>query len=240
MKIQIAHLYPELLNLYGDRGNIMSLVYRCEKRGIECEIKEYGLEDIPDFENNDIIFIGGGSDKDQQTVCTALCKYKSALKEYVEKGGVVLAVCGGFELIGSFYKQADGTIIPAAEILNFHTEYSKKRHIGNVVIESTALNTTIVGFENHSGIIVGDGFTPLGKIITGVGSFNNGYEGIIYKNLIASYLHGPLLPKNPSLCDYIISKALEGKYGEVSLESLDDEIELAAHRYSADKFGKRK
>jgi len=237
MKIQIAHICPELLNLYGDRGNIASLLYRTQKRGIECEVVEYGLGKAPDFERNDIIFIGGGSDKDQLTVCKELLNYKNEFKNYVESGKLVLAVCGGFELMGE-YIRINEEKIPALSVADFHTEYDDERHIGNVVIKSKFLNTEIVGFENHSGKIIGDNITPLGKVVTGFGNSGEGNEGLIYKNLIASYLHGPLLPKNPALCDYIITKSLEIKYGSVSLEKLDDSFETAAHDYIVNKFGK--
>lgn len=237
MKIQIAHICPELLNLYGDRGNIASLLYRTKKRGIECDVVEYALGQAPDFENSDIIFIGGGSDKDQLTVCKELLNYKDEFKHYVESGKVLLSVCGGFELMGK-YIEINGEKNPALAILDFHTEYDKERHIGNVVIKSEFLNTEIVGFENHSGKIIGDNITALGKVVTGYGNSGDGLEGLMYKNLIASYLHGPLLPKNPVLCDYIITKALEIKYGSVSLEMLDDSFEMAAHDYIVRNFGK--
>ena len=238
MKLKIAHLYPELLNLYGDRGNIASLVYRTQKRGIECDVAEYGIQDTPDFENSDIIFIGGGSDKDQLTVCRELCKYKSQFKAYVENGGVVLLVCGGFELMGKSYKPYGGEEISALGILNIKTIYNKERHIGNVIVKSDLLNSNIVGFENHSGVISQNGYRALGKVTAGFGSSGEGSEGIIYKNLIATYLHGPLLPKNPALCDYILTKALEKKYGAVSLEALDDRVEMAANNYIIERFGK--
>ncbi len=237
MKIQIAHICPELLNLYGDRGNIASLLYRTQKRGIECDVIEYGLGEAPDFENSDIIFIGGGSDKDQLTVCKELLNYKNEFKNYVESGKLMLSVCGGFELMGK-YIQINGEKIPSLAIADFHTEYDKERHIGNVVLKSEVLNTEIVGFENHSGKIIGDNITALGKVVTGYGNSGDGLEGLMYKNLIASYLHGPLLPKNPALCDYIITKALEIKYGSVSLEPIDDSLENAAHDYIVQKFGK--
>ena len=237
MKIQIAHICPELLNLYGDRGNIASLLYRTKKRAIECEVREYSPGEMPDFENSDIIFIGGGADKEQMAVCRELLKYKNEFKQYVEKGKVLLALCGGFELMGKYLKTITGEEIPCLDILDFHTEYQKERHIGNVITQSDILKTKIVGFENHSGKITGN-INPLGKIVAGYGNSGNGPEGAIYKNLIASYLHGPLLPKNPVLCDYIITKALENKYGEVSLEALDDSFENSAHDYILQKYGK--
>ena len=230
MKIQIAHICPELLNLYGDRGNIASLLYRTQKRGIECEVVEYGLGKAPDFERNDIIFIGGGSDKDQLTVCKELLNYKNEFKNYVESGKLVLAVCGGFELMGE-YIRINEEKIPALSVADFHTEYDNERHIGNVVIKSKFLNTEIVGFENHSGkTYLGEGVSPLGTVLAGHGNNGeDGTEGVHYKNLIGTYSHGPLLPKNPHLCDYIIRTALNHRYGRVDLRPLIDTAEHAAH-----------
>lgn len=238
MKIQIAHLYPELLSLYGDRGNIASLSYRLEKRGIECEITEYGISDDIDFENTDIIYIGGGSDKDQHTVLTELLKYKDQIKKYVEDGKSVLAVCSGFELLGRYYKTQKETY-DALGVLDITAEYDKKRHIGNVVLWSDTLNTEIVGFENHSARIDIGNLLPLGRVITGFGNDGiSGVEGAIYKNVVATFLHGPLLPKNPALCDYIIANALERKYGTNKLDPIDDTLELQAHDYIVKRFSK--
>ncbi len=236
MKIQIAHLYPEILNLYGDRGNIASMVYRLTKRGIDCDVREYDLSDPIDFENTDIIFIGGGTDKDQLTVCNTLLKYKDDFKAYVENGGTLLAVCGGFELLGKYYV-SDGKKVSALDILDMYTEYDKERHIGNIVIKSDIIDCEIVGFENHSGAVKAEGLTPLGKVISGFGNDGtSGFEGAVYKNVIGTYIHGPLLPKNPVLTDYILSKALEHKYGKCHLEKLDDTIENDAHDYAVKRF----
>lgn len=235
MKIQIAHLYPEILNLYGDRGNIASMVYRLTKRGIDCEVREYDIGDDIDFENTDIIFIGGGTDKDQSAVCAELLKYKDGFKEYADNGGVVLAVCGGFEILGKYYAK-DGEEIPCLGILDMYTVQGTERHIGNIVIKSDVTGGEIVGFENHSGVIKGEGIPPLGKVVSGFGNDGAGYEGAVYKNVVATYLHGPLLPKNPVLTDYILSKALEKKYGTGTLEPLDDTVENMAHDYAVKRF----
>lgn len=236
MKIQIAHLYPEILNLYGDRGNIASMVYRLTKRGIECEVIEYAIGDDIDFENTDIIFIGGGTDKDQSKICAELLKYKDGFKKYTDDGGVVLAVCGGFEILGKYY-DIDGEKIPCLDILDMYTIHGTERHIGNIVIKSDIIDCEIVGFENHSGVIRGEGITPLGKVVSGFGNDGvSGCEGAIFKNVVATYLHGPLLPKNPVLTDYILSKALERKYGTGILEPLDDTVENMAHDYAVKRF----
>lgn len=236
MKITIAHLYPDLLNLYGDTGNITALRYRLEKRGIEAQVNEYAIDSKIDFENTDILFIGGGSDKEMKIVCEHMRQYRSELKEYVENGGCLLAVCGGFQLLGSFYMQGEEKI-PALEVLDIRANYSPDRLIGDVVIQSELIGSTIVGFENHSGLMNIGKYSPLGKVIYGHGNnSSDGYEGLSYKNTIASYLHGPLLPKNPRLTDYIISKAIEKRYGSCDLSAIDDSIENMAHDYIVKRF----
>lgn len=235
MKITIAHLYPDMLNLYGDSGNIVTLKHRLEARGIEAEIKTYALEDEIDFESTDIVFIGGGGDREQLAVCGRLCEIKDKLISYAENGGVILAVCGGFEILGKYYKNSDGTV-EGVGLLDITTEYKGDKLIGNVVIESELIGTTIVGFENHGGRVDIGSHNPLGKVIAGFGHDGKGYEGVAYKNVIATYLHGPLLPKNPVLADYIIARATERKYGTAELSCIDDTLETAAHDYAVGRF----
>lgn len=237
MDITIAHLYPDLLNLYGDKGNIITLRHRMEQRGIEVQVKEYELDDEIDFDNTDILFIGGGSDREQLLVCNKLREYKQQITQYAEGGGCILAVCGGYQLLGKYYKLENETI-PGIELLDIYTEQKQGRLIGNIVLQSDFINSTIVGFENHGGrTYIGD-HTPLGKAIYGNG--NNGedmYEGVVYKNVIGTYLHGPLLPKNPKLADYIIKCALDKKYNtHIQLSAIDDEIEQTAHEYIVKRF----
>ncbi len=240
MEIRIAHLYPELLNLYGDKGNIASLVYRCEKRGIACRVYEYQPNEELDFENTDIIFLGGGSDKEQSDVLEMLMDYKDKLKAYVENGGTFLAVCGGFEFVGTSCMIGE-TEHSALGILDINTVHDGERHIGNIVIDSDIISDKIVGFENHSGMTYADKYSPLGRVINGFGNNgSDGAEGVLYKNLIGTYVHGPLLPKNPKLADYIIKKTLEHKYGELSLAPLDDELETRAHDYAVARFSQRR
>lgn len=236
MKIKIAHIYPELLNLYGDNGNIASLTKRCEWRNIDVEVQKYSLNDDIDFDNIDILFIGGGSDKEQKIVCESLRKYCERIREYVENNGVLIAFCGGFEILGNYYKIKDETV-QALGLIDMFTEYSDVRLIDDIIIQTDILDRPIVGFENHGGRVYINNNTPFGKVVYGNGNNGtDGFEGVIYKNVIGTYLHGPLLPKNPHLCDYIIKKALQNKYGDVELQDLDDRIEFAANDYVVNRF----
>lgn len=235
MKITIAHLYPDMLNLYGDSGNIATLKHRLSARGIDAEIKTYAIEDAIDFENTDIIFIGGGGEREQLTACNRLRELSDDLKAYAQDGGVILAVCGGFEVLGKYYKTAEATV-EGAGVLDITTEYAAERLIGNAVIESDVIGAAIVGFENHSGRVAIGSHTPLGKVLSGFGHDGNGLEGVVYKNVIATYLHGPLLPKNPVLADYILAKAIEKRYGAADLAPIDDALEIAAHDYAVGRF----
>lgn len=236
MKLTIAHLYPELLNLYGDKGNITSLQMRSQWRGIDVDLIEFKLSDEIDFSKLDIVFVGGGSDREQLLVCKRLTEIKMQFKEYVKNNGVVVAICGGYQLLGHYYKLKN-EIIEGLSVLDIFTENGENRLIGNVVIKTDFLETPVVGFENHGGRTYIGNHTPLGKVVFGNG--NNGKdcgEGVLYKNVIGTYLHGPLFPKNPHLCDYVISKALEKKYGNVTLQKLDDSIELKANSYIVNRF----
>lgn len=236
MKIKIAHIYPELLNLYGDNGNIASLTKRCEWRNIDVEVQKYSLNDDIDFDNIDILFIGGGSDKEHKIVCESLRKYCERIREYVENNGVLIAFCGGFEILGNYYKIKDETV-QALGLIDMFTEYSDVRLIDDIIIQTDILDRPIVGFENHGGRVYINNNTPFGKVVYGNGNNGtDGFEGVIYKNVIGTYLHGPLLPKNPHLCDYIIKKALQNKYGDVELQDLDDRIEFAANDYVVNRF----
>lgn len=239
MKITIAHLYPELLNLYGDSGNILTLRKRMEERNIEVSVVKYGLGDEIDFNSTDIIYIGGGSQKDVKLVCDTLRQKKDELKDFAEKGGCILSVASSFEILGSYYQTEDETI-PGLELVDMKSEYSKTRSAGDVIIQSDLISHTIVGFENHFGKTVTGDVESLGTVICGGG--NNGEdkkEGIIYKNVIGTYLHGPLLPKNPLLADYIIKQAIEYRYEKKEeLCPLDDSLENLAHDYIIEKFSK--
>ena len=227
MKITIGHLYPDLLNLYGDRGNIQCMRKRCEWRGIEAAVREFQLSDPIDFAKLDIVLLGGGSDREEMLVCERLKTIQKDFKAYVEDNGVVIAVCGGYQLLGHYYDTDDGRI-EGLSLVDLYTEQGSPRLISNIVI---------VGFENHGGrTYIGDN-QPLGKVRFGYGNNGkDGAEGILYKNVVGTYLHGPLLPKNPQVCDHLIGNALERKYGKSELAPLDDSQELEANRYIVERF----
>lgn len=241
MKLTIGHLYPDLLNLYGDRGNIQCFRKRLEWRGIEAEVIPFLSGDEIDFSRLDIVLLGGGSDREQELVCGYLKNIRDDFKKYVEEGGVVLAVCGGYQLLGKYYKTRTETIEGLA-ILDITTEWEPGRLVKNIILNSPLFDMPVVGFENHGGrTYIGD-HTPLGKVFFGYGNTGkSGYEGVVYKNVIATYLHGPLLPKNPQVCDYLLERALKRKYGEdVRLEPLPDELERSANSYIADRYSDKK
>ncbi|MBQ2614367.1 MAG: glutamine amidotransferase [Clostridia bacterium] len=236
--IHILHLFPDLLNLYGDKGNLAALCKRLTWRGIEATVttvtqdsKELSLDDV------DIVFLGGGSDREQMTVAERLMPYKQALKDYVEQGGVLLGFCGGFELLGTSWWAGD-IQTDGLGILDIHAERGEQRFIGDVVLSSDWTEQPICGFENHPGRMqIGD-YQPLGKVIAGHGNDGvSALEGVLYKNVFATYLHGPLLPKNPELCDSILTRALTKKYPDFAeLSPLDDTLELAANRFIVQNF----
>lgn len=236
-KVTIGHLYPDILNLYGDRGNIQCMMKRCQWRGIGAETVEYSLEDEIDFSKIDIVLLGGGSDREQMIVCRKLQKIQKKFKEYVEDYGVVIAVCGGYQLLGNYYQTEQGKM-EGLHLVDLYTEQKPGRLIDNIILKSDLFEMPVVGFENHGGRTNIGKNKPFGKVLYGSGNDGeSGYEGVIYKNVIGTYLHGPLLPKNPQVCDYLISKALERKYGEkIILEPLEDKEEMEANGYIVNRF----
>jgi CobQ-like glutamine amidotransferase family enzyme len=241
MKLTIAHLYPDLLNLYGDRGNIQSLVKRLEWRDYEASVLSINIGDDIDFSKFDIVLLGGGTDLHQELVCNYLQDVKEEFKNYVENDGVVLALCGGYQMLGEYYYN-NNRKIKGLGILDITTTWKPKRFIRNIIINSPLFKTPIVGFENHSGRTHIKKHTPFGKVFFGVGNNGrSGNEGVIYKNLIGTYLHGPLLPKNPHVCDYLLERALRRKYNvEIKLETLDDKIELLANKVIVNRYSDKK
>ena len=237
-KITIGHLYPDLLNLYGDRGNIACLMQRCLWRGIEAETIEFELNDEIDFTKLDIVLLGGGSDREQMIVCRKLKEIQKDFKAYVEDNGVVIAVCGGYQLLGNYYKTDEG-MIAGLELVDLYTEQEEGRLIDNIVLQSDLVDMPVVGFENHGGRTYIGESKPFGKVLYGSGNDGkSGYEGVVYKNVIGTYLHGPLLPKNPQICDWLIARALERKYGDGELSPLDDSQEKEANDYIYNRFVK--
>jgi CobQ-like glutamine amidotransferase family enzyme len=233
MELNIYHMYPDILNLYGDIGNVICLKKRCEWRGISANIVNFGMDnETHDFNEGDIFFIGGGSDRGQNIVYSDFLEYKEEFKDMIENNGVVLAICGGYQFLGKKYIDNDGKEIPGLGIFNYSTVSGEGRLIGNIIIENQ-LNLspkTIVGFENHGGRTYSN-YDPLGLVKSGSGNNGeDGKEGLVYKNCIGTYLHGPILPKNPHLADHLILKALERKYEINSLKELDDKFEHLAHQ----------
>lgn len=240
MKLTIGHLYPELLNLYGDRGNVVCMVKRCLWRGIRAKAVEYHIGDRIDFSKLDIVLLGGGSDREQRIVCRELKKVQKEFKRYVEDDGVVIAVCGGYQLLGKYYRTREG-VIEGLGLLDIYTEQGDGRLIGNIVLDSGLSDVPVVGFENHGGRTYLCGHKPFGRVLYGAGNDGvSGYEGVIYRNVTGTYLHGPLLPKNAQVCDHLIERALERRYGPVELKELDDRMELAANEYIFRRFAGKK
>ena len=236
-KIVVGHLYPDLLNLYGDRGNIQCIMKRCEWRGIDAETIEYGLEDKVNFSKLDIVLLGGGSDREQMLVCQRLQEIREDFEAYVESDGVVIAVCGGYQLLGHYY-QTDQGKMEGLHLVDIYTEQKPGRLIDNIVLKSELFDMPVVGFENHGGRTKIGNNKAFGKVLYGSGNDGeSGYEGVIYKNVIGTYLHGPLLPKNPQVCDYLIERALERKYKEkIILAPLEDKEEMEANSYIVKRF----
>jgi lipid II isoglutaminyl synthase (glutamine-hydrolysing) len=258
--LKIGWLYPELMSTYGDRGNIIVLQKRLEWRGVQASVKRLDVGfSTADLESCDLLFMGGGEDQQQAIVAKDVEKKKEVLVKLIENGTPGLYICGAYQFLGKYYKSADGTIIDCLNIFDIHTEnpgIKYPRLIGNIIVElskdvilallrasstrpesdpgvtSLPRMTELVGFENHGGrTYLGSNLSPLGTVVKGFG--NNGQdatEGAVYKNSFGTYLHGPILPKNPQFADYLLSLALEKKYGEkVELPLLDDQMELDAH-----------
>ena len=231
-ELKILYLYPDILELYGDLGNIQVLRYRLEKRGIKATIVPYSIGDkAPNFNAYDLVFAGGGADQEQSILSKDLIQYKDDISKAVDNGVFFLLICGAYQLFGKYYKDVEGTVIPGLGVFNYYTEAladRKKRCIGNIVI-NTNLNgkeTKVIGFGNHGGQTFNI-TTPFGDVLYGYGNkFDDTKEGFFKENIIATYLHGPLLSKNPELADYIIKYCLDRKYNEnFALEPLDDTFE---------------
>lgn len=232
MEITIGHLYPAEMNLYGDRGNILCLMQRGRWRGIKVRVQPVEMgEAWPS--GLDLLFFGGGPDAQQKGVARDLLEVKGdALRRELEGGLVTLAICGGFQLLCRYYRPAEGPDLPGLGFFDawtIHPGARVPRCIGNVAVRWES--ATLVGFENHGGrTYLGPGCRPLGRVIKGHGNNSKDRtEGAIHLNAFGSYLHGPLLPKNPRLADHLLRLALERRYGAAELPPLDDALETLAH-----------
>lgn len=247
--LNICHLYPDLMDTYGDKGNITSIVRRCQWRNIETIVSNLSLGDNLEPNKFDIYFFGGGQDRQQSIVAKDLKNKATNLKRAIKNEAVLLSICGGYQLLQNYFKTQEGVKIPGIGLFDAYTVASSNRMIQNLLIEinpqlykdvheiyhSTSLQSPtsyLIGFENHSGkTFLNPNLQPLGTVVQGSG--NNGEdktEGAVYKNAFGCYLHGSLLPKNPHFADYLISKALQRKYGQIKLTPLDDSIEWQTHK----------
>jgi CobQ-like glutamine amidotransferase family enzyme len=232
-RLRLAHLYPTLMNLYGDRGNILCLKRRCEARSIDLVVDDIDLGEKLTPSQYDLLFIGGGQDREQARIAADLLTKGEPIREVIEADMPVLAVCGGYQLFGANYQTGNGMELPGLGVFDMHTVHpgeDEPRCIGNVVAEWDGRR--IVGFENHGGrTYLHHGVQPLARVVAGFGNNGeDGTEGARYRNALGTYLHGSLLPKNPDLADHLVGLALERKYREpVPLAPLDDTIEEQAH-----------
>ncbi|MBI2321015.1 MAG: glutamine amidotransferase [Chloroflexi bacterium] len=235
MRLVIGHLYADLMSVYGDRGNVIALAQRCAWRGIAAEVRPIGVEEAVDLRAFDVLVFGGGQDQDQLTVCDDLQAVKgAALRDAVADGLVMLAVCGGYQLLGYYFRLGSGEVLPGLGIIDAYTVAGRRRLIGNAVVRCAWAGSpapTLVGFENHSGQTFLHSARPLGAVVLGGGNNGrDGGEGAVQLNVFGTYLHGPLLPKNPWFADHLLTLALRRRYGaDAALPPLDDALEQRAH-----------
>jgi len=239
VKIVVGHLYPDYLNIYADRGNIAVLSRRAAWRGHELEVREISVGDPLAPGDHDLLYVGGGQDREQAVVAQDLVAKADGVRESVSAGAALLAVCGGYQLLGRSYRDLDGADLPGIGVFPFDTVAGDRRMIGDVLLEcelEPGLRRTLAGFENHAGRTRLDpGAQPLGRVVAGFGNDGeSGWEGCRVGRAVGTYLHGPLLPRNPWLADWLLAQALAHRHGEVpELEPLADELEAEAHEVSA-------
>jgi len=237
--IRVAHLYPEYLNIYADRGNIAVLTSRARWRGIGLEVEPVSLGDKLRPGEHDLLYIGGGQDREQALIAPDLAARGEAIREAVDGGVAVLAVCGGYQLLGRFYRGRDGEELPGAGLFPHETVAGERRMIGDCLLAcelEPGVRRTLAGFENHAGVTrLDEGAEPLGRVVAGFGNDGeSGFEGVRVGNALGTYLHGPLLPRNAWLADWILERALEHRTGErPELGALDDELEDEARDAAA-------
>ena len=232
MKLKVCWMYHDLMDLYGDKGNIQVLKMRCLDRGIECVVDTCSIGEEKDLSTYDLLFIGGGADKEQGMLVHDLMARKENIQKAMDENTFVLLICGGYQMFGQYYIDGDGNKISGLGFFDYMTESASRdiRCIGNIVVETELDGKAmkIVGFENHGGQ-TRNVSTPFGKVLAGHGNvFGCGVEGFYDGKVLGTYMHGPLLPKNADLADFIITKALHKRYENVNLEPLNDELENKA------------
>ena len=239
MNVRVGHLYPDYLNIYADRGNIAVLAERARARGHALEVTAVGLGDRPPAGAVDLFYIGGGQDREQALVAADLAAKAGELRAAIDGGAAFLAVCGGYQLLGRSYRDTSGDELPGVGLLPLETVAGTSRMIGDVLLDCAWAGETLAGFENHAGrTILDPGAEPLGRVVHGFGNDGvSGLEGCRLGRVYGTYLHGPLLPRNPWLADRLIAEALAHRTGgEPSrLAPLPDELEAQAHAVAAER-----
>lgn len=229
MNLKILWMYHNLMDLYGDKGNIEVLKYRANKRGIEVIVDTCDIGEDKNIDDYDLFFLGGGADKEQNMIYKDLISRKDNIKEAMANKTAFLLICGGYQLFGKYYKELDGNVVEGLGLFDYYTESNEKdgRCIGNIVVETNLDGDVfeVVGFENHGGQTKGV-TTPFARVLSGHGNtYKSEYEGFMNDSVIATYMHGPLLPKNPKVADKVILRALHKRYDIKELEPLNDELE---------------
>jgi CobQ-like glutamine amidotransferase family enzyme len=239
VKIVVAHLYPDYLNIYADRGNIAVLAQRAAWRGHELDVRTISLGEPVEPGEHDLLYVGGGQDREQALVAEDLASKAAGLHAAVAEGSALLAVCGGYQLLGRGYRDFHGVDLPGIGLFPHETVAGKTRMIGDVLLEcelEPGVRRTLAGFENHAGRTLLDaGAEPLGRVVAGFGNDGeSGWEGCRVGRAVGTYLHGPLLPRNPWFADWLLAQALARRLGEPpQLEPLEDELEHEAHTVSS-------
>jgi lipid II isoglutaminyl synthase (glutamine-hydrolysing) len=238
-RLVVGHLFPDYLNIYADRGNIAVLTRRAAWRGYELEVRTLGAGAEIEPREHDLFYVGGGQDREQALIAPDLAALGPTLHEAFAAGAAFLAVCGGYQLLGRFYRDQSGDELPGIGLLPLHTVAGSRRMIGDVLLEcelEPGMRRTLAGFENHAGrTILDPGAVPLGRVVAGFGNDGeSGFEGCRVGRAIGTYLHGPLLPRNPWLADWLLAQASAHRTGELpTFAPLADELEGEAHQVSA-------
>ena len=240
MNLKILWMYHDLMDLYGDKGNAEVLKRRTAKRGIDVILDTCTIGEEKNIADYDLFFMGGGADREQNLIYKDLLSRKDAIREAMDQKTAFLLICGGYQLFGKYYKDQDGQMIESLGFFDYYTEASDRDHrcIGNIAVETTIDGETFraVGFENHGGQTK-DVSTPFARVLNGHGNmYQSPYEGFMNDTVLATYMHGPLLPKNPKIADALIRRALKKRYGEVTLEPLDDTLENRAREVMLERL----